>query len=64
VADRIRFHLTHDVGFLRRAATDSEHAGIAFAIQRTRSIGQIIRGLILIYEVLTPAEIAGRVEWL
>lgn len=59
-----RVLVTHDADFLRRAAASSDHAGIAFCGQTDRSIGQVVRSLVLIYEVLSPAEIAGRVEYL
>ena len=59
-----RVIVTHDTDFLRLARQNRDHPGIAFCGMGTRTIGEIIRGLILIYEVLTPGEIAGRVEYL
>jgi hypothetical protein len=44
-------------------ASRAEHAGIAYYQQRRRSIGDIIRGLVLIWELLEPEEMAGRVEY-
>lgn len=37
---------------------------IVYTVQGTRTIGQLVEGLILIYEVLAPSEMAGRVEYL
>jgi hypothetical protein len=41
-----------------------DHPGIAYCHKSARSLGEIIRSLILIHEVLTPEEIAGRVQYL
>jgi predicted nuclease of predicted toxin-antitoxin system len=59
-----RVLVTHDADFLRLAAVGSEHAGIAFCPRTGRSVGEIIRSLLLIHEVLRPEEIRGRVEFL
>ena len=59
-----RVVVTHDTDFLRIADRSNDHQGIAYCHQTARSIGEIIRALILIYEVLTPEEMAGHVEFL
>ena len=59
-----RVMVTHDADFLRFASGSSEHPGIAYCHKTARSIGNIIRSLILIYEALTPEEMTGRVEYL
>ena len=59
-----RVIVTHDADFLRRASRDTDHPGVAYCHMGTRSMGQIIRTLILIWEVLTPEEMRGRVEFL
>jgi len=46
------------------SASGAIHAGIAFCPKTTRSVGDAIRTLILMYEVLSPPEMAGRVEFL
>jgi len=56
--------VTHDDDFLRLAATTGDHPGIAYCHKEARTIGQVIGALRLIYEVLTPDEIQGRVEYL
>ena len=58
-----RVLVTQDNDFLRLHAAGREHAGIAYAFQGT-STGQIIRGLMLIYQVLDPADMVGHVEYL
>jgi predicted nuclease of predicted toxin-antitoxin system len=59
-----RVIVTHDDDFLRIASKQSEHHGIAYCHIEARSIGDIIRRLRLIYEVLTPEEMQGHVEYL
>jgi predicted nuclease of predicted toxin-antitoxin system len=59
-----RVLVTHDADFLRFASRSSDHSGIAYCHKTARSIGDIIRSLILVYEVLTSEEMAGRVEYL
>ncbi|HEY3324483.1 MAG TPA: DUF5615 family PIN-like protein [Planctomycetota bacterium] len=58
-----RVLVTHDCDLLVLAGTGT-HFGIAFCAIDARSIGQIISGLILIYEALLPTEVEGRVEYL
>ena len=59
-----RVIVTHDADFLRMSDQFKDHPGIVYCNRINRSIGEIIRGLILIYEVLSPEEIAGKVEFL
>jgi predicted nuclease of predicted toxin-antitoxin system len=59
-----RVLMTHDTDFLQIAGATSDHPGIVYCGKAARSIGEIIRGLILIYEVLTPEEMRGQVEFL
>lgn len=61
VEGRVLF--TQDEDFLALHAAGVEHAGIAYAPQGT-SIGDIIRGLMLIYQVLEAADMKGHVEFL
>ena len=61
--DEGRLAFTQDDGFLRLAAADTCHAGVVYATQE-RPVGEIIRGLKLIHEVLEAEEMAGRVELL
>lgn len=59
-----RVLVTHDADFLRLHASGMAHAGIAFCHAEARTIGQIVRSLVLIHECLTEAEMEGRVRWL
>jgi predicted nuclease of predicted toxin-antitoxin system len=59
-----RVLITHDADFLRLTAYHEDHPGIAFCDRSKRSVGDIIRSLLLIYEVLAPEEMVGRVEFL
>lgn len=58
-----RVLVTHDGDFLRLHQQGAPHAGIAYSEQGTRSIGQLIAYVVLIYEALETDEIAGRVEF-
>ncbi len=59
-----RVIFTQDKHFLQIHGTGTSHAGIAYCHQKTRTIGQIIDGLSLIWELLEPDEMASRVEFL
>ncbi len=59
-----RVIFTEDGDFLARAAAGVEHAGLAYCRQNTRSIGQIVRALELIWEIYEPDEMRNRVEFL
>ena len=58
-----RVLFTQDDDFLKLHAAGIAHAGIVYARQGT-PIGEIIRGLLLIQQVLTGEEMAGHVEFL
>lgn len=59
-----RVIVTHDTDFLRMADQDADHPGIVYCHKTSYSIGEIIRRLILAYEILSAQEIRGRVEFL
>jgi hypothetical protein len=54
---------TQDVDFLRLHAAGLAHTGIAYAPQRT-PIGAIVRGLMLIYQILDADDMRDHVEFL
>jgi uncharacterized protein with PIN domain len=58
-----RVVFTQDNDFLRLASSGKAHAGIVYAPQHT-PIGEIIQGLMLIYQVLEAEEMMGNVEYL
>ena len=58
-----RVIFTQDEDFLRLHAKGLEHCGIIYVHQQT-PIGQIIRGIMLIHQLLEPAEMQNHVEFL
>lgn len=61
--DEKRVIFTQDDDFLRLAATASDHRGIDYTSQ-DKTVGEIIRGLMLIHQVLHAEEMVGHVEYL
>ena len=59
-----RVLFTKDHNFLRLHAAGTAHAGIAYCRKDTRSVGDIIRALVLIWEILEPEEMQNHVEFL
>jgi uncharacterized protein with PIN domain len=57
-----RVLFTQDDDFLRLHAAGVEHAGIAYASQQA-SVGEVIRRLMLIHDVLEADEMKGNVEY-
>jgi len=58
-----RVIITQDTDFLRITATGAESPGIAFFRAR-HSIGDVIRGALLIWELYDPEEMKDRVEYM
>jgi predicted nuclease of predicted toxin-antitoxin system len=59
-----RVIFTQDDDFLILASAGVELSGLAYCRQSSRSIGQIIRGLELIWEVYEPEEMRNRIEFI
>lgn len=59
-----RVVVTHDTDFLRLQSSRRNHAGIAFCPRDSLGIGEIIKRLVLIWEIYEPAEMVDRVEFL
>jgi len=59
-----RMIFTQDADFLRFDAAGSRHARIAFCRSESRSIGEIIRMLVLIWEVLDAESVRNHVEYI
>ena len=57
-----RIIVTRDQDFLRLARS-TDHSGIVF-FTANQSMREIIEGLVLIYEVMRPEEMAGNLEYL
>jgi hypothetical protein len=58
-----RVIFTQDADFLRLHREGEPHHGIAYAPQGT-PIGRIVRGLMLVHEILNREDMVGRVEFL
>lgn len=54
---------THDPDLLRLHADGVEHAGVVFCAKDSRTIGEMIRFLCLLHDIVTPEEIRCRVEY-
>ena len=59
-----RVLITHDADFLRLHARGTPHAGIAYCQKGSRTVGQLVETLRLMYELLTAVEMINRVEYL
>lgn len=59
-----RVIFTQDRDFLRLHAAGTAHPGIAYCDKDRLGIGEIISGLVLIWEVYDPEDMAGKVEYL
>ena len=57
-----RVIFTQDTDFLQLAAQGQRHAGIVYARQQT-PIGHIVRGLMLIHQVLSAEDMVGMIEF-
>jgi hypothetical protein len=55
---------THDPDLIELAHRDQAHAGIAYCDPKRRSLRSIIGSLLLIWEVISPDEMEGHVEYL
>jgi uncharacterized protein DUF5615 len=59
-----RVIFTNDPDFLHMHDQGVAHAGIAYCHRQSRSVGEIIGALELIWEVLEPEEMHNRVEFI
>ncbi len=59
-----RVLITHDRHFLAMHEMGYQHCGIAYCPQGTRTIGQVLRSLVVIYEILDSGEMLGHIEYL
>jgi hypothetical protein len=56
--------VTQDRDFLVMASMSNDYPGMVYFKQGSRSIGQVIEMLILLYEIYTPEDMLGMVEYL
>ena len=59
-----RVLFTHDRDFLRLHGAGVNHVGIVYCAKGSRSIGEIVRGLILIWKILDIEDMRNQVEFL
>ena len=59
-----RVFVTHDDDFLVLHSRGVRHAGIAYCAQGSRSVGELLRSLLLLHECLTPEDMQDRLEFL
>jgi predicted nuclease of predicted toxin-antitoxin system len=59
-----RVMVTHDDDFLKIVSARDDHPGIAYCQKDKRSTGEIVEQVLLVYEVLMPEEMQGRVQYL
>ena len=59
-----RVVVTHDADFLRLHGRGVHHAGIVFIPKGLRTVGEAVRGLVILAECLTAAEMADHLEFL
>ncbi len=59
-----RVIVTRDADFLRLDAAGAVHAGIIYCGPQARSLGELVRLVVLLWELLEPAEMRGHIEYL
>ncbi|HEY6390593.1 MAG TPA: DUF5615 family PIN-like protein [Bryobacteraceae bacterium] len=59
-----RVMVSHDTDFLRLHAEGTTHSGIAYCPVGGLTAGELLRGLVLIYDLLSVKEMANRIEFL
>lgn len=59
-----RVIFTQDTDFLRLHHAGLSHAGIVYCLQTSKSIGEILQGLVLIWEVVNAEEMNNHLEYL
>ena len=64
VVSEQRVLVTSDSDFLNFHDQGRPHWGLAYCHQQSRTIGQLIHSLELVWEVLEPADMQNRVEYL
>ena len=59
-----RVMVTHDADFLRLHGKGTAHAGIAYCVVGSLTVGEVLRRLVLIYDLLSVEEMENRIEFL
>jgi predicted nuclease of predicted toxin-antitoxin system len=60
----MRVIVTHDDDFLRMARDNGNHWGIAYCHSQSRTVGQILSGLLLIHDCLDRNQMREHIEFL
>lgn len=63
-AQENRVLVTHDDDFLRLASQFQTHAGIVYCHKTKYTVGDLIRQLVLVYEILSPVELKDWIEFI
>jgi len=63
-SSRRRVFVTCDADFLRLHHSGIRHAGIVYCHQGQRSVGDLLRSLVLLAESLVPEDMADHVEFI
>ena len=63
-ASQGRVMVTQDADFLRLHAEGTIHAGIAYCLAGALTVGELLRRLVLIYDLLSVEEMKNRIEFL
>jgi len=63
LSDR-RVLVTHDPDLIELAHGDQRHTGIAYGDQERRLLRHVMGSLLLMWEALSPEEMAGHIEYL
>src|SRR5260370_14609748 len=59
-----RVMVTHDADFLRLHSAGTIHSGISYCVAGALPVGELLRRLILIYDLLSAEEMGNRIEFL
>ena len=59
-----RVLVTFDADFLRVAKVRQKHWGLVFCGLKSRTVGALVKNLLILYEVLEADEMVGQVEFL
>ena len=59
-----RVFVTHDADFLRLHQEAVPHTGIAYCRPASRTLGELLRRLLMLHSWATASEMEGRVEFL
>jgi predicted nuclease of predicted toxin-antitoxin system len=59
-----RVVVTHDADFLRLASQGTNHAGIVFCHFGSRTVGEMLRRLLVLTEFYEPEKMAKQIEFL